>query len=152
MIGMTDKNDKEILNAVGRAWKEYRDSTGKPAAVRNYPQAFLDTLILVEKPWDAMELKHDERYWIISSSAEPECWVWRSDKYNLWHRATGNCHPTKEAAEAYYRLKMGLLASTKNILITRLTKKRTKTSTGSNLSAKNHGTKKELQETATSAD
>lgn len=106
---MTDKNYKEILNAVGRAWEEHKQKLkGKLFDSETIMYLFLDSLIPVERVWDAMELKNGDGYWYIADNGDVKPMEYYGGYDSRWRIASGNCFQTKAAAEAYYRLKMGL--------------------------------------------
>jgi len=98
---------KEVLKIIGEAWKEYGSIAKHPGGLAEDIRMFLNSLIPQEKPWSADELKEGDHYWVSDYDCVPYSSIWRNSLANKWHVATGNCHPTKEAAEAYYNRIMG---------------------------------------------
>lgn len=99
--------DEQILAAVGRAYKKFLNTPSYcPVDPGLHAGKFLDSLIPVEKevrPWNPMELKYGDKYWTVDNGGEAFSCTWLQDGLDKWRRAIGACHPTKAAAEAWYR-------------------------------------------------
>jgi len=67
--------------------------------------ALIELGVVVEvKEWNPRELKYGDGYWSVINDnhlLNVEFWFYHDDKYDRYNIATGNCHPTKEAAIAW---------------------------------------------------
>ena len=95
----------------------YTASTGgysSPIGIEHL-NALLELGVIEEvKEWNPRELEHGDLHWKLVQvrlrDVEAQQFKWLGDELDLIDRELGNCHPTKEAAEAW---KSKLLANDK---------------------------------------
>lgn len=78
------------------------------AITQEHVNALLELGVVEEvREWDPRELKHGDKYWAVICA--PDCFkviaerftYYSTDEIDKLNIATGNCHPTKEAAERW---------------------------------------------------
>jgi len=95
---MNNPTDEQILAAVGRAVKAFNKFEAENPGECAWK--FLESLIPVEKVWNARELKNGDKYWYVISG-DVHTGAWYNDNIDKWNLAIDNVFPTKESAELY---------------------------------------------------